>query len=209
MIRVIGFGRYVTPTFRWDLTGDYRGFQKSGNSSHAYTATTVTPGPTFTVGASTVTSNQINTFSGQRNEEDRMANHTVLFNMYHDFNRGGPFNPYLGVGVGAAIREGRSHYTDHAHCISTWNDQGVPLLPTACTQPDYAKAGNPSSANFGAAAAFMAGGTYEVAQGVLLDTGYRLTWQGGDTSIRTSGDSVIGGSRVDHEFRTGVRWNIW
>ena len=32
----IGFGYYVTPTFRWDLTGDYRGFQKAGNSSFMF-----------------------------------------------------------------------------------------------------------------------------------------------------------------------------
>ena len=206
----IGFGRYVTPTFRWDMTGEYRGSQKVGNSSHSYTAQTVTPGPSITLGSNTFISNQINTYNGVRSQEDRMANHTILMNAYHDFNRGGTFNPYLGVGFGAVVREGKSHYQDKAHCVYTVNDANLPIGPQACSQPDFAKSGTPSSSNFGAAAAVMAGGTYEVSKGILLDTGYRATWQGGDTSLRPSvGESVIGGSRIDHEFRTGLRWNIW
>ena len=216
----IGFGRYVTPTFRWDFTGDYRGFQKAqGGSTHS-TAFTVTPGANVTIShidpitGTLVTdysgpSSQINKFAVDRRDEVRLANHTVLMNFYHDFNRSGAFNPYVGAGLGAAIREARDNYSQKAVCVSTQNSLNVPNGPQPCTQPDFGKSGSPSNTNFGAAAAFMAGVTYEFSPGIMLDTGYRAIWQGGNVTMKSLGDTITGDSRVDHEFRTGIRWNIW
>ena len=216
----IGFGHYVTPTFRWDFTGDYRGFQKARSNTTNSTGFTVTPGANVTIShidpitLQTVTdysgpSSQINKFDVQRHDEVRLANHTLMMNAYHDFNRAGAFNPYVGAGLGAAVREGRDNYMQHATCVSTQNSLNVPNVPQPCTQPDTSKSGSPSGANFGLAAALMAGATYEFSPGVMLDSGYRAVWQGGNVTLKSLGDTTVGGSRLDHEFRTGVRWNIW
>ena len=216
----IGVGRYMTPTFRWDLTGEYRGFQKvQGGLTHS-TATTYTPGRDVQLTRYDPRTNsyvvyysgpsvQINTFAVERNEEVRVANHTILMNFYHDFNRSGGFNPYIGAGLGAAVREARVNYSQRATCIYTHNNLNVPDADQPCLQPDTAKSGSPSSANFGFAAALMAGVSYEVKPGIVLDTGYRAVWQGGNTTAKSLGDAITADSRLDHEFRTGVRWNIW
>ena len=216
----VGFGRYITNSVRFDFTGDARGSQKALSGTKSYTATTITPGPNVTLthinpltGATVVDytgpSTQINTYSVERSDEARISNHTLLANLYYDFNRGGGINPYIGAGVGAVVHEGKYKYSQKAHCEYTTNSIGVPDGPQPCLLPDIPKAGHPSSANFGLAAAAMAGVTYEISPGILIDTGYRLMYQGGNTSIRAGGDLITGEARTDHEFRTGVRWNIW
>ncbi len=194
----IGIGRYMTPTLRMDLTGDYRAFQKSLKSQSTYTATTVTPNAAGT-------GTQTNTFSGTRNEEMRTANHTILFNVYHDFNRGSGFNPYVGAGLGASIREAKAQFNDQAPCTAVDNTTG---LPTACT-PYSKTGGEPRDSHFGLAAALMAGATYEMMPGVLIDGGYRMTWEGGNSTLKINGDTFTAGARLDHEIRAGVRWNVW
>ena len=211
----------MTPTFRWDVTGDYRGFQKApGGGITNSTAYTVTPGANVTIthldpATGTIVtdysgpSTQINKFAVQRRDELRLANHTLLANFYHDFNRAGVFNPYVGVGVGAAVREGRDNYSQRATCVSTTNSLDVPHGQQPCLLPDTSKSGSPSNTHFGAAAALMAGVTYEFSKGVMLDAGYRAIWQGGNMTIKSLGDTITADSRTDHEFRTGIRWNIW
>lgn len=197
----IGIGRYITPTLRMDLTGDYRAFQKSLKSATTYTATTQTDGA---AAGSTMT----NTFSGMRGEEMRTANHTILFNLYHDFNRGSGLNPYLGAGLGVSIRESRVQFTDRAICTAAVDSVLGPQA--ACAQPIYNRTGGePRDSHFGLAAALMAGASYEFMPGVLVDGGYRMTWEGGDSTLKINGDSFIAGQRLDHEIRGGVRWNVW
>ena len=205
----LGFGRYMTDSLRWDITGDYRGAQKTRAGTTSYLARTVTAGPDVTIGANTVSSRQINTFNVSRSEEVRMANHAFLANLYYDFNRGGGFNPYIGAGLGITLREGKAEYEERATCAFTTND--VTGVQQVCTEPSTRKAGKPTNMNYGLGAALMAGFTYEIRQGILIDTGYRLSWQGGTTSFRPagSGDLIYGDARTDHEIRAGLRWNVW
>lgn len=209
----LGFGRYMTPNLRWDFLVDYRGDQHVRSGNTFYEAITITNGAVVTdpVSGNQVQSHQINTYHVNRAEEVRVANHTALFNMYYDFNRGGGFNPYVGLGAGLTARVGKVEFNERAICAYTTNDLGVPPFPQGCTEPEFNKAGKPSQVNFGLAAALMTGFTYEISQGVLIDTGYRLAWQGGNTTIKPagSGDVISAGSRTDHEIRAGLRWNVW
>ena len=198
----IGAGRYMTPTMRWDITADYRAFQKSLSGASTYTATTTTLNGG---GPGTVT----NTFAGTRGEEIRTANHTFLFNLYHDFNRGGGINPYVGAGLGVTVRETKTQFTDTAVCTqSIDNTTGLPFAPP-CMQPSTSNSANDPRIHFGLAAALMTGLTYEVAPGVLIDGGYRLAWEGGNSTMTFSPDKITAGPRLDHEIRAGMRWNVW
>jgi opacity protein-like surface antigen len=203
----IGFGAYLTRSLRWDVTGDYRGAQKVKSGPTNYIGTTSSFDPVTSI-------SETYYYNVTRYEEVRVANHTGLFNLYYDFNRGPGFNPYIGAGIGIAIREGRTEFTETANCFDTYRDDPSnppPGFTGACSQPDLRKSGKPTNVNFGLAAALMAGATYEVVPGVLLDAGYRLAWQGGNTSIRPagSGDLITAGPRTDHEIRAGLRWNVW
>ncbi len=217
----IGFGRYLTPGLRMDVTGDYRGAQKVHSGVTYYNGTTITDGPDVAssridpiTGAATgftAKSSQINTFAIARSEEVRVANHSALVNLYYDFNRGGHFSPYVGAGLGLTIREGTVEYSEKGNCVFTQNSFDVPPGPQPCALPPYNKSGKPTSVNFALGAAAMTGFTYQIRPGVLIDTGYRLSWQGGNTTIRPTGtgDVISSGTRTDHEIRTGLRFNVW
>jgi opacity protein-like surface antigen len=205
----IGFGRYISKNLRWDAVFDYRGGQKTQNGLVQYNATTTSVGPSVSVGGTSVTSTNFHHFNVNRHEEVRMANHTLMMNLYYDLNRGASFSPYIGIGAGLTAREGRVEFNEVGECTHTTND----LVPgiMGCSEPDIRKSGKPSNVNWGPALALMLGFTYEVREGVLLDTGYRLSWQGGQTSITTpiTGDHITGEARTDHEIRAGLRWNAW
>ncbi len=205
----IGFGRYMTSSLRWDVTATFRGDQQTRGGHDVYQHTTTTVGPPVFQNGNFVNSSQINSFTMSRNEETRMANHTGLVNLYYDFNRGSSFTPYVGAGVGIALREGALDYIETGECTTTTNT--VTGVTQACTQPDIDRSGKRKNMNFGLAAAAMAGFTYELRPGLLLDTGYRFMWQGGTTSVRdaSNGDLATGEARIDHEIRAGLRWNVW
>ena len=184
----IGAGKYMTPTMRW-----------AGTNPYTATTTTLNGG-----GPGTLT----NTFTGSRIEEIRTANHTFLLNFYHDFNRSGVLNPYVGAGIGATVRESKVNFTDAAFCTkSIDNTTGLPL--PSCDQQPRMNSANDPRVHFGFAAAVMAGLTFEVAPGVLIDGGYRLSWESGDTTSKFGTDTVSAGPRLDHEVRAGMRWNIF
>lgn len=205
----IGVGRYMTRSLRWDAVFDYRGGQKAQSGMTTYGATTTTVGPAVTVGSSSVDSTNTHHYLVQRHEEVRLANHTLMMNLYYDFKRGATFSPYIGIGAGITAREGRNEFTEHGVCTHTTNDLIPGLL--GCSEADIRKSGKPTNVNWGPALAVMAGFTYELRDGVLLDTGYRLSWQGGQTSIVSdgTGDKITGEARTDHEIRAGIRWNVW
>lgn len=205
----IGFGRYMTNSLRWDVTGDYRGPQKTQSYTSHYNATTITAGPTVPVGGTSYDSHWINNYNVARSQEVRMANHTLMMNLYYDFNRGGGFNPYVGIGAGLTAREVRMEFHETGICTQSVND--LTGVVVACAEPRLDRSGKPSSVNFGLAAAAMLGFTYEVRKGVLVDTGYRASWQGGNTTVRPqgSGDVISGSERIDHELRAGLRFNVW
>ncbi|MEZ5851226.1 MAG: opacity family porin [Hyphomicrobiaceae bacterium] len=205
----LGFGRYMTSSLRWDVTATYRGDQRTRGGNDVYQHTTTTTGPLVFQNGNFVNSSQVNSFTVSRNEESRMANHTGLVNMYYDFNRGSAFTPYVGAGVGITLREGSLDYNEHGVCTSTTNS--VTGATTACTEADINRDAKRKNMNVGLAAAAMVGFSYEVSPGVLIDTGYRLMWQGGQTSVRdaVNHDILNGDSRIDHEIRAGLRWNVW
>lgn len=203
----IGFGRYITPKLRWDATIDFRGSQKAQSGLNYRQGTTTKLGPVVDVNGTQVQSYDTNYFDIWRAEEVRFQNHTGLINLYYDFNRGSGFNPYVGVGAGLAVRVSEVSFRETGECAFSINDV-TGFHP--CVEPGYDKSGRPTNVNYGLAAAAMAGFTYEVRPGLLLDTGYRLSWQGGQNTVTLfGGDKVTGEARTDHEIRAGMRWNVW
>ena len=68
-----------------------------------------------------------------------------------------------------------------------------------------------SDLNF--AAAIMVGMGYEVTPGITFDTGYRAVWQGASLGLAANSfDNVTTNihisNRIDHEWRTGVRFDL-
>ena len=193
-----GIGRYFGNGFRGDVTYEYR--------TEADVSGTLL--------------NHAATLDGER--EFGLRSHLVLANLYYDFNAGGRFSPYLGVGLGWA----RNMTTMGA--VS--NDCG-------CTGIVH------SGASDSVAAALMAGVTVNLTagrggqvsyggstkdapivttsnRGLLLDFGYRFLYLGdvatgpvqalgfaSDGSDIISDDPVVENIHA-HEFRLGLRYNL-
>jgi opacity protein-like surface antigen len=192
-----GIGRHLGHGFRADITYDYR----------------------FEADASGFLQNHYATLDGTRSFG--LKSSVLLANVYYDFNQGGRFSPYLGVGLG---------YVRHE------TTPGTVLDTCGCTGTiDGEKTG-------GVAAALMAGVTINLTggrgrdavveggstkdapvyvasnRGLLLDVGYRYMYLGDAATGAVRGD--FGGGVVEvsedptvenihsHELRMGLRYNL-
>jgi opacity protein-like surface antigen len=120
-----------------------------------------------------------------------------LANLYWDFGRrGAGVTPYIGAGFGFAVRSmDRMHETIESDGVTAqiWGGQ------------DKAHQVAP-------AAAAMAGFSYDISPGTILDINYRFLWMGGvDMSTRINGyeSRLKIGDSIDHQIRAGLRWNVW
>jgi len=121
----------------------------------------------------------------------------TLANLYWDFGqRGAGITPYVGAGFGFVVRSmDRRHETteDESGTTQTWSGQ------------DKAHQVAP-------AAAFMAGLSYDITPGTILDINYRLMWLGSvdmSTTINGYNSRLTIGDSIDHQIRAGLRWNVW
>jgi opacity protein-like surface antigen len=214
-------GRYITPSIRMELGLDVRTAQKplrgasqsyEGRVTGRYNYVDPTTG-LATVGTGT------NTYDVSRNEDSKISNHTFMINALYDFNRGGKFTPYVGAGVGLALHMLNRATSEVADCAyGTGPDDPIPG-PGACRNLingpslNFASAKTDSATGLGLAAALMAGVSYNLSERTHLDVGYRMMWQGGKVAISApslNGVSVLNvGSRLDHEIRTGMRFDLW
>lgn len=203
----IAVGRYLTPSIRADISLDYRSQQRFASGTTVHTDRTITR----TNGTITDTDRWTDTYSN----EARIGNYAAMLNGYYDFRTGSPFTPYLGAGVGISMHMLSRTASDTHSCTMDSFDSASGTLTTGlgCGSSTASFSnGNTNSTAYGFAGALMAGVAYEVSPGVLWDSGYRLMYTSGkvaQTSNTGLGASMISiGDRVDHEFRTGVRWNI-
>ena len=220
----LAFGRYVTPSLRTELGIDVRNQQTIGRPM-GYLFTTKTAGPPDAALNPTV---DTNTYQADRQDSTTLRSSTVMANAYYDIKTGGAFTPYFGAGVGLNIAQMKRTFNESAKCLSSTNSDTSPggvdstyidpitgIRQCAASAQALASTGGAKGTNaYGPALALMAGTSVQLWQGVSLDAGYRLMWQGATPSIAMS--SVMGdvskisvGARTDHEVRMGLRWDIW
>ncbi|MCB1522322.1 MAG: hypothetical protein KDJ37_17370 [Hyphomicrobiaceae bacterium] len=223
-----GFGRYLTPSIRWDVNIDLRNGRGITEFDTPITTTTSHTGPIVTIdigGGATVSmqSVDIRNYDGDYRQRGRVESDTVFFNMYYDIDTGTRFKPYLGGGVGAvrhylkSAASGQMTCTDVTRHIPFDPISGLgPFDTLGLNCPDDAEpitdTYTTSATGYGLAANVMAGISAEVHPGIIIDAGYRMTWMSGTVALTATtpfGPSFIDiGDRIDHELRTGLRFNL-
>lgn len=224
-----GFGRYLTPRLRWDLVVDLRNSRGVTDYNTTLGTSIAQQGPQITVdtgGGTTATLQTTNyyNYAGDYQQRARVKSDTLMFNLYYDLDTGTRFKPYVGAGVGVAQHYIKSTSRGNLTCqnvtqVAEFDPvSGIgpidPYATLACpndTAP-LPLAETTSATGYAFAGALMAGVATEVHPGVLLDVGYRMTYMPGTIALtaRTPlGDSFIDvGDRIEHEIRTGLRFNI-
>ncbi|NJM57441.1 MAG: P44/Msp2 family outer membrane protein [Synechococcales cyanobacterium RU_4_20] len=144
---------------------------------------------------------------GTVRENVDVRNTVALVNLYYDMSqRGSGVTPYIGAGVGFAVRS-----IDRNHTTTEVMDTGGPV-----PIPFQSFSGEGKAHQVAPAAAVMAGLAYSVSPGTVIDLSYRFTWIGSvDMSTRISNGTDTYNSRLtigdsfDHQIRAGLRWNVW
>lgn len=230
-----GFGRYLTPSLRWDITVDIRNSRNVTDHDAAVQTTTTHEGPMVTVTWDEIVAGQVvqrsaqlvsvdtRNYEGDFSQRGSVKSDTVLFNMYYDLDTGTRFKPYIGAGVGVAQHYLKSTARGSLQCVDVTRTalynpiaQEGPYYFYGLDCPDEAEpiqqASTTSATAYGFAGSLMAGVSAEVHPGILLDVGYRMTYMAGTVALTAKtplGDSVIDiGDRMEHEFRTGLRFDI-
>ncbi|MGD9785682.1 MAG: opacity family porin [Hyphomicrobiaceae bacterium] len=218
-----GFGRYLTPSLRWDIQVDIRNGRGITAYDGAITQTITRPGPTVVVNSVSLSSNDIYNYEGDFRHRGRIETDTAMFNLYKDFDTGHRIKPYVGAGIGIAQHYVKATGTGTLDCRDMTRDVvfdpgsgegGFQITGLAC--PDEATPINDnyttSTTGYSLSLALMAGVSMELRKGITLDTGYRFTYMPGTVALiaRTplTPSLIDVGDRMGHEFRTGLRFDI-
>lgn len=191
----VGVGMYLSPRWRGDITVDARtATNADADGSYRYELWTGGP-PTSPSGLF---------MEGTVRERTEVRNTVALANLYYDLSqRGSGVTPYIGAGVGFAVRSvDRDHHTTEVIEDALGNPVG-----TGGTYSGQGKAHQVAPA-----AAVMAGLAYSVSPGTVIDVNYRFTWIGSvDASTNINGyqSRLTIGDSFDHQIRAGLRWNVW
>jgi opacity protein-like surface antigen len=191
----IGFGKYLSPRFRMDVTLDFKSADKyEGAGSFSY-AQVNPPPPPFTPTGDTVTVTGIDQLD--------VIDGVTLINAYLDLVPRGQFTPYIGLGAGFATRIiDRTHHSEEevsgGGSLRTWD-------------------GTNKDIQFAPALSATAGLAWAITPGTILDVNYRYTYIGSvDTSMMiVASDASVQRSKItvseshQHAIRAGLRWNIW
>ena len=209
---VLGFGRYITPSLRGEFTVDMR--RKTRVSRYVGELQYTTP-----VQQIDPDTTGYHVYDVQRAERMDVGSGTFMLNAYYDLHKGGRIRPYVGAGIGIANYHLRRSSAEIATCNdadSSWTDLGG---TNAGCHPGVTPPGPLSSASTGAntayglAAQIAAGVSIAISPRVHWDTAYHMMWHHGRALVRNN--SVAGFSQVkigdviNHEIRTGLRWDIW
>ncbi len=233
-------GRYITPSLRAELGMDFRMPVKVASGSSNYRTRLYGPGAQKLVthqelvtlngieSLITITdysgpSQDYNEYNVKHTERAALMSHTFMFNVAHDFNREGKFNPYIGAGVGFVAHFLNRDMNEEAKCARGGNDiDDLYRLPNPRTCKDtdktpltYTSSGSKSAVGIGLAASLQAGLNYKLSERTHWDTGYRVIFMGGKVASAVETSNGLGtttlsvGNRVDHELRTGLRFDLW
>lgn len=226
-----GFGRYLTPSLRADLTIDLRNGRTVTKQDGPMSVSTFSPGDSITINyldngvpsQATLQTTLETIYRGEVSQRARVESDTAFLNLYYDLDTGTRFKPYIGGGVGVAQHYLKSTAIGELQCMSVSQHalydpiSGQGPFSThglACdedTEPQQISETRSSTA-YGLAVNAQAGISAEIHPGIILDTGYKMTWMSGTVALLApvpGGTSLIDiGDRIDHEIRTGLRFNI-
>ncbi|MFV0297659.1 MAG: outer membrane protein [Hyphomicrobiaceae bacterium] len=200
----VGVGAYFGNQIRGDLTVDVEtrnAIKSDATYSYMYDGGGANP--------STVRAD------GTVNDRIDVRNTVMLANLYWDFARpNSVFTPYLGLGVGAAMRSMGRHYSARESLVDTTDGS------YAGTGTRYS--GKAKAYQLAPAAAFTAGLGYALSPGVILDVNYRFTYIGSadfgtqvafspadSNGVTRTVSRVTVGDTYEHALRAGLRWNVW
>ena len=210
-----GIGRYFDHTnLRWDVAIDFRDFHRVTGHSDPVTETVQTEG-TFDFGLGVVPALENRTYNGNFYHRGEALATTALASLYYDLETGTPFTPYLGGGVGLAIHTLRADSDSDLGCsgLVVTDLTGGSVQPSVACSESISTSTNTTTRGYGVAASATAGFTYEVYKGVKIDTAYRFLYEGGNVVVDANGPIGVThidiGDRIDHEIRTGVRFDIF
>jgi opacity protein-like surface antigen len=180
----IGFGAYLTPRFRGDLTLDFRGEQEV-----VATATYTDAGPPVAAPGLVTDRMQVNRVIG-------------LVNAYWDLMPRGRFTPYVGAGIGLV-------YNDIERTHLTTEDDGTGTLTTA-----KQGSGNKTNVGLAAALMAGASFSWDPAWAIDINYRALYLDGGSVTATLTGTDPTSTSTATlddvwEHQIRVGVRLNIW
>ena len=204
-----GFGRYLTPSLRTEFTVDYAS-QRPISGKNPSTAD-------ITITRSNATEKDVTLYHGLQNDDITYQNSTFLMSAFYDLHKFGPINPYIGAGIGIARHQLNRSGTEAYTCdplVSTTTPLPVGVAAPGCGPLNPASltaVSNGQTTAYGLAAQLSAGVSYDLSARTHWDTGYRMLWQGGRAAVASSNgiNSVRLDSHIEHQLRTGVRWDLW
>lgn len=191
-----GVGRYLGNGFRMDVTYEHR----------------------FEADATGFLDNHYADLNGTR--EFGLKSNLLLANLYYDFNQGGRFSPYLGVGLGYVRHETTAGtVVDTCGCTGTIDGEKNGSVAAALM------AGFTVNLTAGRGSEMVSRGSTKDApvyvtsnRGLMLDFGYRFLYLGDATTGAVRGDFGGGYYEVSedpvvenihaHELRMGLRYNL-
>ncbi len=191
------FGRYITPSLRWEVAIDYTPNTNLMDGTVKYT-TFGEPG----------TANAGQEYGVFRNDTVKLSRTTALFNLLYDIPTGTRFTPYLGGGVGFTWRRLQRNYTENATCNDPTDFPAI-TCDFGTTITSSTKTGSESKNQINLAAAVQAGIATNLTESITWDNGWQMLWEGGGISI--DGASISGGNQftfkdsVLQQFRSGLR----
>ncbi|MFT3730152.1 MAG: hypothetical protein QM780_01835 [Hyphomicrobium sp.] len=207
MIYGLVFGRYFTPSLRWEVAIDYSpDTQISRDGTVNYSATN----RAFNTGDG---GTDTTTYDVARQETVQLSRTTALFNVLYDIPTGTRFTPYIGGGLGVTWRRMTRSYSEASGCTGSSNSLDPtlysgggcsPYLPTASSL-----SGSDTKNQIDLAAAVQAGIATELTNSIIWDNGWQMLWEGG--SLTSSASSIAGTNRfsfknsVLQQFRSGIR----
>lgn len=179
-----GVGYKLNSWLRFDVTGDYR------RSS------------TFTGSSS-----QSGYVAGFSPDKAKVQANSLMVNAYLDLGTWAGFTPYVGAGVGVGMLTVRNYDSN-----VFYNPGFGPPGGTVCAGPGPCFAGSERFAKkttYDLAWALMAGASYQVMPGFLVDAGYRYIDLGdAETGLGPSGIGTKIRNVTAHEVRVGIRYQL-
>jgi opacity protein-like surface antigen len=195
----IGAGLYLTPRLRADVTIDGR--TKStvqADGTYSYNHYTLEPPPPVATGLS---------IRGTTTDHTEVRGTVGLVNVYYDLMDRGGFTPYIGIGAGMVVR-----HIDRRHSTTEelYDNTGTSTGQTRTFE------GHGHANAMAPAAALMAGASYALSPGMLIDFNYRYAYLGSaHANMNLEGMATPVQSRIsigathEHSVRAGLRWNVW
>lgn len=217
-------GYYLNRNWRVEVAGDWSNERTAARHTEGYVDSLITTGPDHPT--ENMPSVDTINYTGEFDLKSTLHSSAALLNMYYDFETGSWFRPYIGGGLGLSVHRLRVVENIDAACSSVDRDYtpdpivaptdqiGMPCGAAVGGAPGnfQSSSGNTVTA-YGLAATAMAGAAIELHPGIHWDTGYRFIYRGGTPTITyhtPTGDGTIKvEDRIDHEIRTGLRFDIF